>query len=235
MDVGSKKCIHSLDEISGEMVVTLLLTMTWKEERMTWDPADYDNMSSLVMESEDLWKPKLYLRQSAFNVEQVGEMNNNLKVVHNGDVIWSAGDVIRFICSVDATYYPFDNQTCQMSFSSLSYSAKEMTLYAKSEKVNQSFFSINSQWEFTKGHVYSEYAFTFNIDLHIKRKTGFLLVYIIIPLVFLGCINGFVFLMPASSGERTSVAITVFLSFIVYMQREKGASSKQMKRNMAAH
>ncbi|XP_052783238.1 acetylcholine receptor subunit delta-like [Mya arenaria] len=210
--------INSLDEISGEMIITLMLNMTWKEERMTWVPAEYDNMSSLVMESEDLWKPKLYLRQSAFNVEQIGEMNNNLKVVHNGDVIWSTGNVIRFICPVDATYFPYDNQTCELSFSSLSHSAKEMTLNARSEEVNISFYSINSQWEFTNGPVHISNAIIFNIDLKIKRKSGFLTVYIIIPLVFLGCINGFVFLMPASSGERTSVAITVFLSFVVYMQ-----------------
>ncbi|KAH3730745.1 hypothetical protein DPMN_056738 [Dreissena polymorpha] len=53
-------------------------------------------------------------------------------------------------------------------------------------------------------------------NLHLKRKPRYIVTYIILPLLVLIALNGCVFLLPGQSGEKTSYAITVFLSFVVF-------------------
>jgi hypothetical protein len=49
-----------------------------------------------------------------------------------------------------------------------------------------------------------------------------MIVYVIIPVFLVGSLNCFVFLIPASAGERTSVAVTAFLAFVVFMTMVNG-------------
>jgi hypothetical protein len=91
--------------------------------------------------------------------------------------------------------------------------------------INKDFLSQNSQWIISSGTVENRSAVlassfppSLNIRISLKRRSDFFVVYIIVPMMFLSCMNNLVFIMPANSGERTSVAITTFLSFIVFMQ-----------------
>lgn len=56
---------------------------------------------------------------------------------------------------------------------------------------------------------------TFRIRLH--RKRTFYVLNTIIPVVMLSLLNVLVFLLPASSGEKMALAVTVLLSFTVYL------------------
>jgi hypothetical protein len=50
-----------------------------------------------------------------------------------------------------------------------------------------------------------------------KRRPGYFLVNMVIPIVILGLLNGLVFLLPADSGERVGYAVTAFLTFAVFL------------------
>lgn len=80
----------------------------------------------------------------------------------------------------------------------------------------------NSQWTYIQGIVKHQPVrherSALMIILIFKRRSEFYIVYIIIPLVFLLAINKLVFFMPPNTGERSSVAVTAFLAFVVYMQ-----------------
>ena len=56
---------------------------------------------------------------------------------------------------------------------------------------------------------------TFRIKL--QRKRTFYVLNTIIPVVMLSLLNVLVFLLPASSGEKMALAVTVLLSFTVYL------------------
>ena len=56
-----------------------------------------------------------------------------------------------------------------------------------------------------------------SFDFQVQRRPEFSLLSLCIPILFLGILNSCVFLIPASSGERISYAITVLLSFAVFL------------------
>ncbi|KAK0048071.1 neuronal acetylcholine receptor subunit beta-4, partial [Biomphalaria pfeifferi] len=53
--------------------------------------------------------------------------------------------------------------------------------------------------------------------IELMRKRTFYVLNTIIPVVMLSLLNVLVFLLPASSGEKMALAVTVLLSFTVYL------------------
>ncbi|XP_045211193.2 neuronal acetylcholine receptor subunit beta-3-like [Mercenaria mercenaria] len=198
--------------------------MRWVDERLTWTPSDFGGQSTLLVPPEDVWRPQLYLLQSFDRMQDIGNVSMMVRLSSSGLVIWNPGSVLKIVCSVDVTYFPFDTQTCNISVTGWVYTTNEVMFYVTNSTVNEDNLSSNSQWTLESAAVLTisdigQTALpTINIELILKRRSDFFVVYIVFPMVFLGSINNLVFVMPANSGERTSVAITTFLSFIVFMQ-----------------
>jgi hypothetical protein len=97
-----------------------------------------------------------------------------------------------------------------------------MKIQTLSSSVDTVFLMNNSQWSYVSSRIFSFSEPTRQsgtlLEISLKRRSEFYVIYLIIPLVFLGKINNLVFAIPAFAGERNSVAITSFLSFAVYMQ-----------------
>ncbi|KAH3746523.1 hypothetical protein DPMN_180931 [Dreissena polymorpha] len=54
-------------------------------------------------------------------------------------------------------------------------------------------------------------------EVKLKRKPGFYITNIIIPVILLSILNTFSFVLPITSGERASFSVTVFLSLAVFL------------------
>ena len=46
----------------------------------------------------------------------------------SGTVHWEPGGVFKTMCVIDITYYPFDDQTCRLTFGAWSYHTAKMNL-----------------------------------------------------------------------------------------------------------
>ncbi|XP_071114943.1 acetylcholine receptor subunit beta-like [Haliotis cracherodii] len=55
------------------------------------------------------------------------------------------------------------------------------------------------------------------ITFHLKRRPLFYIFTILLPVVLLYSLNTFVFLLPSQSGEKTSMAVSVLLSFQLFL------------------
>ncbi|XP_060588579.1 acetylcholine receptor subunit alpha-like [Ruditapes philippinarum] len=216
--------INNFDELSGEIEITMYFNFQWIDENLIWTPSQYGGKSVLLVASEDIWRPQLYLLQSYDTLQEITNVSLMARLFSNGLVMWNIGSVLKIVCSVDVTYFPFDTQTCLLMVSGWAYTNDEVLLIVNSAKVNEDSFSNNSQWILQSAtsqnnyDIISSFPPTIFVILKLQRRSDFFVVYIIFPMVFLGLINNLVFVMPVNSGERTSVAITTFLSFIVFMQ-----------------
>ena len=215
--------INSFDHVSGELDLTMLFAMTWIEERITWDPTAYGGQTSLLVDAADLWRPQIYILQSIGTIQNIGDISLKPRVYYNGTVVWNPGSVIKVGCTVDVTYFPFDTQTCSITFGAWSQLNSELELKSTIPYVDTGLFNLNSQWflsdeSYVQGIKSTSFPPTINMQLVLKRNPLFYVVYIVIPLGLLGMVNNLVFMLPDTSGERMSVAVTVFLSFIVYLQ-----------------
>ncbi|MEW8542108.1 MAG: hypothetical protein AB2693_01120, partial [Candidatus Thiodiazotropha sp.] len=110
-------------------------------------------------------------------------------------------------------------QTCILEFSAWSYLKHEVILTPGEAYLNPSQLADDPIWEILPSKLTTkekEGASFLQLELNLKRKNTFHIIYIIIPLILFAVLNKCVFLMPTEE-ERTGVAVTLFLSFIVYM------------------
>ena len=215
--------INQFDEMSGELSLTMAFTLTWMDPRLSWTSSDYNNITSFPVNTEELWRPQVYLLQSSETLVDIADSAVQARLHRDGKIVWNTGKVIKVACSVDVKYFPFDTQTCFLTLLNWALLEDEMRLAPMKTSIQQFHLNRNTQWELRPSTLSSckksEYENMPCLALRfiLRRRCTFYVVYILVPLILLGLTNNIVFLMPASSGERTSVSVTIFLSFVVCM------------------
>ncbi|KAH3748456.1 hypothetical protein DPMN_182902 [Dreissena polymorpha] len=72
--------INSFDEINGEIALTCIFSLEWTEERMSWNPVEFDNITSFVLPASEIWYPRILLQQSAGSIQVVGASEHSLRI-----------------------------------------------------------------------------------------------------------------------------------------------------------
>ena len=216
--------IQEFDEVSETFTVVGLMNLVWVDLRMRWDPSLYNNTHSVNIRKEFVWIPDLILTTAKERVKPLGDRQDwmMIRYFYDGTAFVSPGDVFQSTCKVDVTFYPFDVQSCEMSFLPWGLYSSEVYLHSTRNEVLKSFFSENGEWRFKGSEVTSSLiadgAFSmFSVEITMERRATFILVNIVIPIIFMSFLNVLVFWVPAESGERVSYAITVLLAIAVFL------------------
>lgn len=171
-----------------------------------------------------IWTPDVVLKNDVKTFEELGGDFYYLRVNSDGWVTWAPFQVFESKCDIDITYFPFDEQICNITFHSWSFTKWEVnvTLFHNDDfPVEMYDYVENSVWDIVfTGALASpdskpESEVTF--ILHLRRKPLYYVMNLILPVVLLGVLNLLVFVIPADAGEKMSFAMTVFLSFAVFL------------------
>ncbi|XP_052090217.1 acetylcholine receptor subunit alpha-1-A-like [Mytilus californianus] len=211
--------IHEIDEVAEKLVVAGFLDIFWIDEHLVWDSADYNDIDSIAILQDNIWKPNLALKNGFKKLEELGGSFYNVRIDSNGWVTWLPYHVFESRCSIDVTHFPFDKQSCQVRFTTWTYYDFEVDFDLNS-KIQLREYTENSLWAITSTSVQlevslgsSEVIFTINL----RRKATYYIINIVLPIIFLGFLNFLVFIVPVDAGEKMSYSVSVFLSFVVFL------------------
>jgi hypothetical protein len=137
-----------------------------------------------------------------------------------GDIAWWPYQMFQTRCEIDVMYFPFDIQTCELIFSIWSHDIS-MAYLLPGEILSYEYHK-NGIWTLLSNKVIQGLDITqqFNrlrFSSTIQRKYKFYLWNLICPLILLGLLKICAFFIPAQSGEKVSFAITLFLSYGVFV------------------
>ncbi|XP_052788255.1 neuronal acetylcholine receptor subunit alpha-9-like [Mya arenaria] len=121
---------------------------------------------------------------------------------------------------MDITYFPYDQQTCNLHFQTWSYSRDQVNILSDVDSIVCSDFQENSNWDVVNTSLsigVDTYEATISFTLTIKRKPQYFILTVILPITMLAFLNICVFMLPCESGEKASYAMTVFLAFAVFL------------------
>lgn len=128
-------------------------------------------------------------------------------------------------CTIDVTYFPFDQQTCIMKFGSWTFNGDQVSLalYNNKNFVDLSDYWKSGTWDIIEVPAYlnnypvqpTETDITFYIV--IRRKTLFYTVNLILPTVLISFLCVLVFYLPAEAGEKVTLGISILLSLVVFL------------------
>ncbi|KAL7840648.1 hypothetical protein AOLI_G00259710 [Acnodon oligacanthus] len=230
----------SLNEADETLLTNVWMDHGWTDYRLAWNSSEFDDIDILRLPSSMVWLPEIVLENNNDAQFQVAYYCNVL-VYNDGFVYWLPPAIFRSSCSINVNYFPFDWQNCTLKFSSLTYNAKEISLHLKEEKdsdtekyykvewiiIDPEGFTENGEWEIihrpARRNTYKNIPMDSNkhqditFYLIIKRKPLFYIVNIIIPCVLISFMASLVYYLPADSGEKMTLSISVLLAQSVFL------------------
>lgn len=212
--------INELDELTGKFSVIGFFYISWSDPRVHWDTKEFNNVHSLFLPQNLVWKPTILLTNS-FAIHH--NLGNNEMIIHfspSGHASWNPGDVIETVCDVDVENFPFYIQVCKMTYVTWGYSVTQMSFKMITDKVNLQYYSPHGVWDILDTLAYSHSKH--NLDyvhfvVKLRRRSIFFLVNMLLPVLMLGILNIFVFVIPVAHGDRIAYALSVHLAIIVYL------------------
>ncbi|ELT95904.1 hypothetical protein CAPTEDRAFT_137949, partial [Capitella teleta] len=218
--------IYDLDEKRQILTISGWLTAEWTDEYLVWDPQTYGNMTSIVLSPRKIWTPKMAIGNTATKMFQDWK-HFLITVRHNGQCRWQPGGNFAFTCALDMNYYPFDEQSCTMELETWHYTADMVNLTNSMGVFGMETYLKHGEWAIEatevkrKFRVYSYYeseAFPeVFFTIRMRRKYTFYFMYIMLPCIMLSFVLLLMFLLPAESGEKISLGVSILVSFSVFL------------------
>lgn len=147
-------------------------------------------------------------------------------IQNNGYVTWLVPLVIKSSCNVDATYFPYDEQTCDIRFGSWIYDESQLDLQPFPIEPDLNNYLVNSEFSLLgvtmRRELIDEKCCPGSgnhpmivVQINIKRKSIYYNYIVIAPTMLLSILSLFSFCLPPHHGDRISIGLTVFLTLYV--------------------
>lgn len=215
--------VNDFDEVSGVISIVGGFALDWHDFRLTWTPTNYGNIEMLPIPRKKLWVPSVFLINPANKMEALGSDDFLGRITHSGNVNWTPGGLFQTLCDVNMYKFPFDTQSCSFTIALWGYMPMEAVLIPSQNMstIDTTYYSSNALWKLESTVMkYSDLVTTDNIielRINLKRKSLYFVINMLAPILLLSILNPLVFALPVESGERVSYAITIFLSFAVFL------------------
>ena len=151
--------------------------------------------------------------------------STNVVLRHDGAVRWDAPAITRSSCRVDVSAFPFDAQRCGLTFGSWTHSGHQLDVQPRGAAASLADFVENVEWRvlgmparrrvLTYGccsEPYPDVTFT----LLLRRRAAAYVCNLLLPCVLISLLAPLAFHLPADSGEKVSLGVTVLLALTVF-------------------
>ncbi|XP_006906691.1 acetylcholine receptor subunit delta isoform X1 [Pteropus alecto] len=227
----------SLKEVEETLTTNVWIEHGWTDSRLQWDEEEFGNISVLRLPPDMLWLPEIVLENNNDGSFQIS-YSCNVLVSPSGSHLLPLR-LAELLPQVQPFYFPFDWQNCSLKFSSLKYTAKEITLSLKQDEedgrsypvewviIDPEGFTENGEWEIVHRPARINVDTSVPLDspgrqdvtfyLIIRRKPLFYVINILVPCVLISFMINLVFYLTPPGGEKTSMAISVLLAQSVFL------------------
>lgn len=72
---------------------------------------------------------------------------NRVILTSDGECTWYAPTILRSGCNIDITYFPFDDQLCELKFGSWTYNGLEVNVVQMSDRADLKQYMTSSEFE----------------------------------------------------------------------------------------
>ncbi|ESN92655.1 hypothetical protein HELRODRAFT_69301 [Helobdella robusta] len=229
--------IIDVDEKNQIMTTNVWLEQKWSDTKLSWNPASYGNVERLYVPSDEIWLPDIVLYNSADGNFTV-KLMTKATIHHNGTVVWKPPAIYKSLCPIDVEFFPFDEQKCTLKIGSWSYDGFSvdikhislrdgaMEFETIADGIDLADYYKSTEWDLlaVPAKKYCKYYPCcsepypdIKFSITIRRKTLFHTVNLILPCVAICSVTLLVFYIPANSGEKITMGITILNSLNIFL------------------
>ncbi|KAI1889413.1 hypothetical protein AGOR_G00162620 [Albula goreensis] len=217
------KQILDVDEKNQVLTTNIWLNMHWIDQFLQWNTTEYSGISDVRFPDDQIWKPDILLYNSAQDRFD-GTFHSKVLVQSSGSCAYVPPGILKSTCRIDVRWFPFDMQRCDLVFGSWTYNGFLLDMQMNEADVTD--FMASGEWDLVEvlgrreekvyaccTETYPSVVFT----VVMRRRTLFYVLNLLLPCLLISVMALLVFLLPADSGEKISLGITVLLSLTVFM------------------
>ncbi|XP_013869577.1 neuronal acetylcholine receptor subunit alpha-10a [Austrofundulus limnaeus] len=216
--------IIDMDERNQILTAYLWIRQVWFDAHLKWNKEDYDGLDTIRIPGSNVWRPDIVLYNSADN-HFTGPMDTNVVIRHDGQMMWDSPAITKSSCRVDVSFFPFDGQQCRFTYGSWTYNGNQLDIQNAMESADLADLVENVEWEVLGmparrnivlygccADPYPDVTYT----LKLQRRASFYVFNLLIPCVMISFLAPLGFYLPADSGEKVSLGVTVMLALTVF-------------------
>ncbi|OWF52031.1 acetylcholine receptor subunit beta-like 1 [Mizuhopecten yessoensis] len=215
--------IIAVDEVNGKMSTIAYLFITWNDNYITWSPDSFGGITKLYIPQNYIWKPDIALNNGYTKMKELGDAFILTVVRHDGEVEWKPYEIFQTKCIIDISNFPFDKQTCNVTFGVWSSFINDVDLNFQLGKntIGLDTYQNNTEWDIISTATDSRDSFadgaSVTFSLTIRRRPEYYMYHIVAPVMLLSILAVFTFALPVESGEKMGFCMTVYLAFAVFL------------------
>jgi len=216
--------IMDVDEKNQLLTTNVWLNLEWEDANMRWNESEYGNVKDIRVPPGQLWKPDILMYNSASEAFD-GTYPTNVVVTSHGLCTYIPPGIFLSSCPIDITWFPFDDQDCEMKFGSWTYNGFKVDFQLQSEEGDISSYVSNGEWALlgvpaTRNEVIYDCCPEPYLDItfvvRIRRRTLYYFFNLIVPCLLIASMAVLGFTLPPDSGEKLSLGVNLLLAIVLF-------------------
>ena len=149
-----------------------------------------------------------------------------ITIKYDGNVRWLYPRITTSFCKLNMRYFPWDQQVCSLKYGSWSYDGTKLDIVNHSIGGDTSLYSSNGEWDLI-GMPVRRNVLTYSCcpepypDLTfyviLRRRSLYYKFNLVMPTIFFVFTSVLVFILPAESGEKITLSVSVLVAFTVFL------------------
>ncbi|XP_028311299.1 5-hydroxytryptamine receptor 3A isoform X2 [Gouania willdenowi] len=220
--------ILEVDEKLQTVTNHIWLSISWENEFLAWNPADFCGISMISVLRSNLWLPDIGIQEDTTDTSSV-HVGQFVNVYPNGTIRTELRQKLTYTCQLNLLMFPFDRQNCKITF--LSHSANSNTLLLGTLFNDTKLSTLSDRIVITRGEwslidIQTKYCLIspnhtdkckLTYEVCFERKPLLYVINFIIPLFYLLILDLTSFFISEARGEKMSFKITILLSISVLL------------------
>nr|KAG5712651.1 hypothetical protein BaRGS_029706 [Batillaria attramentaria] len=212
--------VHGVDDARQTVTTGVYLRLQWQDKSLAWNASDHHDVMQVLVPAVSMWTPTLRVGNSP-DQRDIGEDVADLVVSYDGNITLHLPVYLETLCSFNLTHYPYDEQVCPISIVSIVDDLGWGVQLSEARGLADSLGMVGD-WDIVSTaadavHLPGDQQLSLKIWVHVRRKTTFYTVCLVLPMVLTSYMNTLVFLVPLQSGEKVSFLVTIFVSTSVFI------------------
>ncbi|XP_061666977.1 5-hydroxytryptamine receptor 3A-like [Syngnathoides biaculeatus] len=217
--------ILDVREMDQTFVPYVWIFTSWGNDHISWDPEEFCGIKSISLPTELLWKPDLTIEEMI--EKDKAPPSPHLTIFSDGNVHVQNDQVLLSTCKMNIYQFPFDRQSCNLTFKSVIHSVQELQLLhslssAEATKWSREVMRTQNEWLFLGMTVANRTVSVFGIrqnmivyTISMKRRPVLYIINFLLPVLFFLALDLASFFISDSGGEKLSFKVTVLLAVTV--------------------
>ncbi|XP_063802266.1 5-hydroxytryptamine receptor 3A-like [Pseudophryne corroboree] len=220
--------IVSLDTSLQTLTTYIWFNMAWENDFISWNPDDFCGIQQLLIPNSNFWLPDLFIYEMTETGNSI-PLLQYLTITSFGRIINAMPLQIVSSCDMNIFKFPFDIQTCTLSFGSYVFSVEDIIMLSNSNssqvrKNTQEIFASKGDWSLLNITVKDDNFTSEGVEhsqviykITIQRSSIVYVINLIIPACLMVLLDLASMFIHIGNEERLGFKITVVLGFSVLL------------------